>query len=655
MSERLYVKRLYLAVPGKSYSVDFVDGVNLITGPMFTGKSSILQLIDYVFGAKTRPTYAEISKCTAVLLQIIVGSETLTIQRSLTEDNSTVILYHGTIEDVINGSCENEEVNARHTPGENSVSNEILKRLGLSNITVKSAPTRDASGGTTYSLRDLLFLLYIDQDRMGSKKTFFEDHTFRQIKWKAGFEIVHYLFDPVATSLSLTLKDAEAEESRLKQYIADTQRFLSTAKLPRQDLLENDLRQIEAEIIALENKATALGDSADEKLGVNRELIGRRESLEKQIFSTRARIGEARNTLTQLGRLRVQYDREKLQLEFLKESETVIGALPIVRCPACFQPIEPKVQGKDCYTCHKTLPRNPNEPSVDNRLKAVKRRIKDLESYMKELDNTLSSLEQHRYQLEDSFVSLSKQVQRIQDTLIQPESQALLELQTAINELEKRKSTLEWGLNMRHSANSQGATLIGIQSRLKQLRAELDIAKEMSKTPEDVISLLSNIFASTLSEMKFPVLQNCWIDMQSYLPYIRGQVYSALSSKGALSLAGTAWHLTLLQYAFAERSLFPMFLMIDSPLSHVGHDSADPEFQDQVIVEAFYKFLSKLHQEHSPEFQILLVDNRPPSSANELVSIEFTRAPHGRYGLIEDEKPSLRSDQPADVDTSKAT
>lgn len=60
MAQRLEFRRLMLTSPGRNYEVEFHDGVNIIAGPISTGKSSILELLDYVCGAKSAPAYPEL-------------------------------------------------------------------------------------------------------------------------------------------------------------------------------------------------------------------------------------------------------------------------------------------------------------------------------------------------------------------------------------------------------------------------------------------------------------------------------------------------------------------------------------------------------------------------------------------------------------------
>jgi hypothetical protein len=141
-----------------------------------------------------------------------------------------------------------------------------------------------------------------------------------------------------------------------------------------------------------------------------------------------------------------------------------------------------------------------------------------------------------------------------------------------------------------------------------------------------------------LAEIHFPYLEGARIDPNTFRPIVRESEYGALSSKGAVSLVVTAWHFAMLKYALRRHSIFPMVLLLDSPLSHVGRDASDPDFKDQQMVDAFYALLADLDAAHGDEFQIIMCDNHPPAAGQNMVVVEFTATPGtGRVGLISDE------------------
>jgi archaellum component FlaC len=643
MGERLAFRRIVLTGPGRNYDVVLKDGVNLVAGPIWTGKSSVLRLLDYACGAKSAPSYPEISKCSDLYVECLAGGETLTIRRSLKSATAKATLYAGPLASVFEHALRGTEVSARHLREAASVSSEVLQRLGLGDIDVKAAPTQDASESSAFSLRDLLMLVYVDQDRMGSARSgFFEDHPFKSIKWRAAFEIVHGLFDESTARLASSLKDAETEEEGIRQYLRNAQTFLDDFKIPQAEDLERQIKDLAVEKEQLKARLHDLRQNAEAQMGGNFELVTRREKFDNERTSLSARIGELRRSLAQLGRLRVQYDRERAQLEFLKESEALVGGLPVTRCPACLQPIESSLKEGSCYVCHRALPRRDGEVSADARLRSTKRRISDLEDYIAEIEGTVEQLEEQRRGVASQVEQIDQSLRRLREAVVLPDTRALAEANEALGLVEKRKRQAEEHLELRKKARGEGSSLLAVAERIGRLRADLEKATASKASPDAVVDTFSDLFVEILREIRFPEMRDSRVDKQSYLPVARNQPYGQLSSKGAIALAMVAWHLALLRYSVSPGSRFPRLLMLDSPLSHVGHDASDEQFKDQQIVEAFYALLLRMHRTQGAEFQMIIVDNRPPLSAGEMVAVNFTRdAAVGRFGLIDDEHTAL--------------
>ncbi len=93
MKPRLRLDSLTLLGSRKNYVVSLKDGFNLISGPTSTGKTSILEMIDYALGAKSHKAYIEIgNSCSHVELVIDIGIERYQIRRQLFDFNAEVIV-----------------------------------------------------------------------------------------------------------------------------------------------------------------------------------------------------------------------------------------------------------------------------------------------------------------------------------------------------------------------------------------------------------------------------------------------------------------------------------------------------------------------------------------------------------------------------------
>jgi hypothetical protein len=648
MGIRLLVERVAIVAPGSVYDAYFRYGVNIISGPISTGKSSVLALIDYALGASNRPTYPEIAKCSDVLVQFLVGKEHLTVQRSLHSTNRKARIYEGHIDDVFAARVEGEEVSAAHDPAEKSVSKELLRRLGLDNIKVKTAPTQSASDVSTFSLRDLMHFIYVDQDRIDSQRAaFFEQHFAIAIKWRAAFEVVTGLYDEVSAALSSSLKDAHTDVAQHRQYLENVRLFLTRAKVARLDQLREELADASKERADLDERVTGARSATQMRKGEHLELARRRNDLSHQRDESLAKEDELARSLKQLSRLRVQYERERAQLEFLRESESLVGSLPVTRCPSCLQPTPrpgDTSDAHDCHVCRRVIPESTAGVDVDRRLSALKRRAGDLEAYINDLSDLQSDLGKRRVRLEQQLEGVDAAIRRLQPAAIFPEMQELMQLQAAIGIVESRTRQLHEHVALRERAEAEATTIAGIEARATEIARELEERQTNRPSRDDVVNALSAHFNDVLHDIRFPNLQGARIDSRTYVPVVREQLYGELFSRGAIALAVASWHLAALRYCLDSHNLFPMLFMIDSPLSNVGHDEADAEFRDQQIVDAFYGVLMHLHRTRGPEFQLIVCDNRPPAAARGLVVLQFTGDPTtGRVGLIADE-PAAAAD-----------
>lgn len=641
MGERLILRALVIVGPSRDYSVRFQDGVNVIAGPVMTGKSTTLRLVDYALGARRPPEIPELAKCSVVQLECAVGGEILTIERSLRNPSALALLFEGDLVAVKEGSVKGLPVAPRHTRGQKSISSEIMRRLGLGELRVKEAPTQEASDLSTFSLRDLLSLLYLDQTRISDDKSaFFEREVPKAIKWKAGFEVLFELYDTGVSQLGQALKDAHAEQQAIERYLDGARHFLDDAQVPSTEELQAAIQTLGGRREELVERQGRLRGAAEVELGDNLALVQRREARYHELETLRAQSAELKRSLEQLGRLRVQYEREREQLAFLEEADRLIGSVPVSRCPACLQATERLRVGSsvECYLCHTTLAPEPESVSVEARLRANKRRITDLEQYLSQLRETQGRLERSETEAQKEVRELTRALERVQQTTLLPSARMMGEVGAALAIVERELATTRELLFLRERAKGQGSALLAVRERARRLQEQLSKLREEAPDAQETLGALAELFRNTLRSIRFPYLDGVGGDPGAYQPIVRGARYGAVSSKGAVSLIVSSWHLAMIRLALSAPSRHPMLLMLDSPLSHVGRDSADPEFKDQQMVDAFYQLLGELHRSAASAFQIVLCDNHPPSGEPSLIIEQFTRDPSlGRYGLIEDE------------------
>ena len=98
---KIRINRLVVKGVKKDYQVTFRKSLNIIAGEISTGKTSILELIDYCFGKKESPGSPELlKKGTAALLEIEINSNIFTIQRQLFAPRLKEIIHFCSIDNL---------------------------------------------------------------------------------------------------------------------------------------------------------------------------------------------------------------------------------------------------------------------------------------------------------------------------------------------------------------------------------------------------------------------------------------------------------------------------------------------------------------------------------------------------------------------------
>ncbi|MGK3471730.1 AAA family ATPase [Klebsiella pneumoniae] len=94
MKSYLRIERLILVGVRKNYIVKFEDGLNIIHGDSDTGKSSILEFINYLLGASKIELADEIiSSVNYAALEVIINDSAYTIVRDIYKPQNFIEVY----------------------------------------------------------------------------------------------------------------------------------------------------------------------------------------------------------------------------------------------------------------------------------------------------------------------------------------------------------------------------------------------------------------------------------------------------------------------------------------------------------------------------------------------------------------------------------
>src|SRR6266496_471159 len=168
------IRHLRLRGLSKNYDVSFVlNGttrpLSVISGEISTGKTSILEFIDYCLGARTHPQAPEIQRTArAAFLEIDANGEICVIERPLFSSERAVWIHRCTINDIGDHHAKHRKIIEPISDSE-SLSMFLLDQCGLGGLTLKESPTQQSSGIDTLSFRDVMWLGYLTNRRIDNR------------------------------------------------------------------------------------------------------------------------------------------------------------------------------------------------------------------------------------------------------------------------------------------------------------------------------------------------------------------------------------------------------------------------------------------------------------------------------------------------------
>lgn len=646
----LRIRTLRLVGIDHNYEVDFlrndeVQSLSVITGEISTGKTSILEFVDFCLGSSSHPKHLEIQRrVRSSLLEIELNDEILVIERPVFGDSSYASVHR----------CALGQLSETHTTEKrplapvgslDSLSSMLLGASDMQGLRLKEAPTQQASSTDPLSFRDLMPLCFLTNQRMDNKNLLLEANFMRALKLRQVIEVVFGVFDGQLAAMQEQLNDVIEERRELEKEIAALDTFLRENAVPDRASLDEErvallkeFRQGKINLAELDSRmraTTTYAANERHRYGELRQASGH----------LAARVRDRETLLQRLLPLRGQYAEDDRKLTFFEEAARIFDPLRVQTCPACAQPLDEPVSiepGGTCSLCDKTVPSSESSIDVTSEQLAVRARLRAIDEYIQEVEDQLLNLkDEYGMALEEE-----SSVQQQLDSLVAQElSPFTAERDTLVRSQEEKiagvkrvDQQLAWRDGLDRRSMDEGK----LKQRISDLRKRIDDVESKQFDRARIVAELSERFHKLLVEFGYPKVEEPeppFID-DNFVPHVRGNRYAEVGSTGALTLTALAWQLSIFELAVDLGQPHPGFLMIDSPQKNLMPEDnvAESEFADPAIPRRVWEHLIARAENTAGAAQVIVVDNRPPDSASSYIQQRFSgRTDDPPYGLIFDE------------------
>lgn len=586
--------------------VQFYEGLNVVSGPSDTGKTFIVQCIDYMLGGQDVPeSIPEAAQYETVRLTLNVAQsdDEIVLERSI----------RGGDFKLINSEGEGQNLSAKHGAGSNGSVSQYL--LGLSGLTEKKVRTNKHGKTRDVSFRDLARLILVDEETIISKTS--PILTGQYTTGTAESAVFRLLLKGVDDSSLIPSEDLKIAKGRQAGKVEMLDLLLNQTKGRLAEMqLPGDVQAWLSQLTQIET----LFEAAQKELAVEQQNAAQLEAKRRAELNTLRKVESRSGVLLELQRrftlLEQQYLSDLRRLESIAEAGARLGQMNEERCPVCGATAEHQEHE------HQKAEAAPEDIAHSCLAEAAKIKllIADLQLTRTDNDREIERLDGLSKQAKESVRAVATELTE----MLKPRVEAAL---LRFRESQSNRDTFRRALELHSRVNELQSLLAELRLATPVKGAELESARVRSDEAES----FSKEVETLLRAWHFPGLDRVTFSEGDQDIVISGRT-RASHGKGVRAIAHAAFNLALLKSCIVGEMPHPGFVLIDSPLVVYREPDIDEGGFSHDVKDAFYRSIA----EDFRASQVIIFENEDPPSdlGSDVNTIRFTNASHGRQGFI---------------------
>ncbi|MFE4724854.1 AAA family ATPase [Microbacterium sp. NPDC056736] len=589
-------------------TVQFGPRLTLVRGPSDTGKSFIVDAIDFALGGSSLKEVPEREGYDNVMLGIRTGAgESFTFVRSVS--GGRIGVYEELLAERPTAPPDFTLASKHNPASEDNLSRFLLREVGLDDKRIRKNARNETD---SLSFRNLAHLTVVDETQMQSELSpvLTGNYTTRT-KEVSVFKLMlegedDSSLQPIVSTTERTRTRAAKAEVLESLIAALAGRLSDTAD--RAELLDQLARLNKA----MEEHSTALSAVVRRQTEAARAV----SEAESGQLALRKRYSEVTALRSRLELLEQQYASDLARLEMISEAGDLLGFFGTGVCPFC---------GSTLGAEH------PRSHSEDEDVSgSILAEIEKTQSLRSDLQATLEDLDIERNAIRGEHSDAKSTLRALEQSLAAID-QELRPNKTTLNELAATKASVEKGLALYEQLDDLRLTLTEVMTE-----AEKDVATAAGSIGYSLLDAFSAEMATLLEEWGFPDSSSVRYDRAEQDVIAGGQARAA-HGKGVRAILHAAFTLALGQYCIKKDLPHPGFVIIDSPL--VTYRPPDelaqvPDSTDSIPVDLVARFYASLQD--AVGVQVIVMENTDPPEglAAGASDVVFTKSTAGRYGYF---------------------
>lgn len=585
-----YFKKIIVSGGGNEPSVlDFTEGLNIICGPSDTGKSYIIECLDFLFGSKKIRINQNSGYDTIKLIVQVVDGGTVTFERKL---DTKKIEVGGTEKSIESGAYKVEG-------SKNNISDVWLSLMGIKETPyiIKNARFEKQRLG----IRSFLHAILINESNVFQTEPILVSK--HDTQKTASLSALLYLMTGLNYEETSPKEEKKIKEAKKKAVISYINTRLESMA---GRIVELDKLTV-ADIHSLQTKVEEIIDDIAETERQITKAIEQSRLLMTEIYDLNEQLAECNILYNRIQALRTQYNSDIKRLTFIVEGELNKNGLKAnEKCPFCDSQI----------TVH-------HEHSYARASQAEAERI---QLQLKDLSETDQDILNERIELMERIDILAEKRSNV-DAIVNRElkprmtglKQMLADYRRAIevhNEMEV----------IHQLENSMKIELNEVVNEEDTSELKFDIKAHFGSS---IRSALDEILTRILKKCKYDGFSSVYFNQKEFDVVVNGKLKDSFG-KGYRAFLNTVTAMTLMEYLGEHGKFTPGILIVDSPILSLKEKVSDKASDS--MKSALFQYLLD-HQEHG---QVIIVENNIPKLDYDNANVvRFTKdIHHGRYGFL---------------------
>jgi len=612
-----------LAVTGRRVpraDVAFQPGCNVIAGASNTGKSYILQCIDFMFGGKNVPKpIKEAQEYEEVWLELFARStsRTYSLRRSL--KGGAFSLYEQEV-DLISPSQTPSTLAAEHSDrDEGNISSFLLAISGFS-------PAKILKGRKPAKLQNLTFrtishLVLVGEDKIISERSpIWMESGYQKTASESAFNLMLTGTDDGSLVLypdsETVMAKLGARAEVLNEMIAALEEEISSTG--------GDPAEMKANIESIDQHIAQLGETISASSAVLEQYQQSREVAWREKHEVDSRLIVIAELLRRFELLKEHYRSDLERLEFITEGQNVFSQLETIICPLCGTALAEHIADTMCVKLV-------TDDTAIEIQKGCQREGEKIARHIADLGGTVASLQAERAraasrsaQLTATIEAADRQIANELKPVALASKAELDQLLTQRDALQRKESLLTRLEQLKAAKNDVEQQMAVSGSTSQATEAGMDTSA-LSRLCNEVQSLLLRWKYADAPQVHFDQ-RSKWMDL-----VVNGQPRKS-HGKGIRALTHAAFNLGLMEYCLNRKLPHPLCVLLDSPLLSLRERKTGDVISEE-IQEAFYRALA----ETSSDEQVIVLENKepPPDVRARIHYIEFSgNDDSGRCGFF---------------------